>query len=162
MVNRITFNINTSFDGTATYVVYDTTGCTGTVIYTGTTQVINNIGTVIIDNIDITENISVTVTDSNGCEACSGFTIENDVVCTPFNGSATFIEPELVTYYVLNACDESQAPYSTLLVPDGIGQRYRLPGSTNYFYTWSGVESTSGSIFNGSIQKITGEFNCPD
>lgn len=162
MVNKIIFNINTSFDGIATYILYDTTGCTGTEIYSGTTEVINGLAGVVIENTEITQNISVSVIDSNGCTTCSGFVVENTVECTPFNGTATFIEPELVTYYVLNACDESQPPYSTLLVPDGIGQRYILPGSTNYFYTWSGVESTSGSIFNGSIQKITGEFNCPD
>lgn len=161
MVNKIIFNINTSFDGTANYNIYNATGCTGTIIYSGTTQVTNGIGNVVIDNVELVENISINVIDSNGCEICSNFLIENNVICTPFNGTAIYIQPELVTYYVLNACDESQPPYSTLLVPDGIGQRYILPGSTNYFYTWAGVESNSNTIFNGSIQKIEGEFNCP-
>jgi hypothetical protein len=164
MINKIKFNINTNFDGTAIYKIYDSFDCGltgGTVTYTGTTEVVNNIGIVVIENIELTENLSIHITDSNGCEFCQNQTVENFGDCTPFTGSATYVEPEELLYYELNACDESQPPLSTLLQPAGIGQRYILPFPTEYYYTWGGDTTTDDSIFNGSIQRIDGEFSCP-
>lgn len=162
MINKVIFTINSNFNGNATYYIYEGFDCSGTTItYSGTTQITNGSSNIIIDNIDVSEELSIKVIDFGGCEECFNQTVENIAQCTPFTGSAVYVEPTAQTYYVLNACDESQPPRSTLLEPAGIGQRYILPGITNYFYTWAGVTSNDPSIYSGSLQRISGEFNCP-
>lgn len=161
MVNKVSFKINTSFDGPATYFIYESLDCTGTLVTSGTTNIVNGSANVVVNNIDLSEDMSIKAIDSKGCESCQAYNVEI-AVCLPFSGTATYVEPVQQIYYVVDACDESQPPYTTLLTPAALNQRYILPGPNNYIYVWNGVTSFSDSIFNGSIQRISGEFGCPD
>jgi hypothetical protein len=162
MVNKVIFTINSNFNGNANYYIYEGFGCSGsTITYSGSTTIINGSSNVIIDNINVSEELSIKVIDFGNCDECFDYSVENIVQCTPFTGSATYVEPTEQIYYILDACDESQPPYSTLIEPFEINQRYILPGPTNYFYIWNGVTSNENNLHNTSIQIISGEYGCP-
>ena len=162
MINKLKFTIESNFDGSAIYRLYEGLNCSGTTVsYSGTTQVAGGVGNVEINNVDLNGDISIKIIDFGKCEACFNESIENEFICTPFTGSATYIEPEELVYYELDACDESQPSYTTLLEPAAINQKYILPGfPTSYFYIWNGDTTNENSNNNQSIQRINGEFGC--
>lgn len=63
------------------------------------------------------------------------------------------------TYYNLTSCSGG-APAQTTLVPGGANQQYIWPQSGE-FYIWDGTTTTSESNWNGSLQIVNGQFNCP-
>tara|TARA_R110000822_G_scaffold227017_1_gene359625 strand:+ start:742 stop:1122 length:381 start_codon:yes stop_codon:yes gene_type:complete len=66
------------------------------------------------------------------------------------------------TYWTLIPCAGGSTAY-TRLKPAAASQRYINPTGAVY-YTWSGatlVTATTPSGFNGSIQRLSGQFGCP-
>lgn len=94
MVNLVKFRINTSFDGVATYLIYEGSTCDdgGVFVTSGTTEVVDGISDVIIYDVDLVDNMSIKVIDSNLCESCQSFNV-TFANCTPFSGTAQYIEP---------------------------------------------------------------------
>jgi hypothetical protein len=99
MRNKVIFRVNTSFNGTATYQLYDDIGCGvtgGTATYTGTTQVVNGSSLVEIDDVELTENMSIKVVDSNGCQIC-----QNQTIVIPEQPEPPVEESEIdIEYYI--------------------------------------------------------------
>jgi hypothetical protein len=160
MINKLKFTIESNFDGSAIYRLYEGLNCSGTTVsYSGTTQVVGGVGNVEINNVDLNGDISIKIIDFGKCEACFNESIENEFICTPFTGTATYVPTVL---YELNACDESRPPLLTAKNPqDVIGQRYILPTfPTQYYYTWGGVIKNVG-VEQGSLIKLDGEIGCP-
>ena len=81
----------------------------------------------------------------------------------PVNDQLSFRNYDNVPpYWALNPCTSGSLAY-TRLQPAGASQRYIDPG-TGFFYTWNGSVLSSPTPpggFNGSIQRIDGQFNCP-
>lgn len=108
MVNIVKFTINTSFDGTATYELYEGATCDigGILITSGTTEVINGISEVYLNNISLSDNMSIKVIDSKLCETCQSFNV-TFADCTPFSGTAEYIEvfqpTEVDVFYQYNS-----------------------------------------------------------
>lgn len=102
MANKVIFTVNTSFDGTVIYELYEGLECTGnTITYTGTTQVINGTSKVEIDNITLNENMSLRVIDSKGCELC-----ENKNVVIPEQPEPPVEEAQIAVEYIIQAYNE--------------------------------------------------------
>jgi len=92
MINKVKFTVNTSYDGTAIYEIYSGSTCNvgGTLITSGTTEVIDGVSDVIVDNVDLNDDMSVRVIDSIQCETCESFNV-TFANCTPFSGTAEYI-----------------------------------------------------------------------
>lgn len=102
MINKVIFTVNTSFDGTVLYELYDGLECTGnTITYSGTTNVVNGTSTVEIDNITINENMSLRVVDSKGCELC-----QNQNIVIPEQPEPPVEESEITVEYIVQAYNE--------------------------------------------------------
>jgi hypothetical protein len=129
MINKVIFTINSNFDGTSIYEIYEGLECTGsTITYSGTTNIVNGSSVVEIDDITLSENISIRVVDSNGCEVC-----QNQNVVIPEQPEPPVEESEIVVEYIIQAYNEDLMTggdnnavgyltlnYETLLGPDTV------------------------------------------
>lgn len=69
-----------------------------------------------------------------------------------------------VTYYELQGCLASDYVYTTINPSGGTGQRYVLPSATPTYYRYTGVSNnftSEPSGYNGSIQIVAGQTDCP-
>jgi hypothetical protein len=92
-INNIKFRLNTVFDGLGTYIIYNDTDCSGSIVLSGTTNIISGSNLVNInEQLSLNENISIKFIDNKGCNICENYNI-SIFECTPFTGSALYIEP---------------------------------------------------------------------
>ena len=117
-------------------------------------------------------NYDIVVESSLGC-IISGVTgtvnIDCDVSITDFSfegvetttTSTTSTTTQLPVYYILDACDEGEPPYSTVIQPADINQLYILPIG-EIFYIWNGATTQTTEILNPNIQIVSGQFGCPN
>lgn len=102
MANKVIFTLNSSFDGTLIYELYDGLDCTGnTITYSGTTEIVNGTSNVQIDDITITENMSLKVIDPNGCELC-----QNQNIVIPDQPEPPVEYSEIPVEYIVQAYNE--------------------------------------------------------
>jgi hypothetical protein len=102
MVNKLIFTVNTNFDGTLIYELYEGLGCTGnTISYSGTTKVVNGTSNVEIDDVTVIENMSLKVIDSNGCTLC-----QNQNIVIPEQPEPPIEESEIAVEYIIQAYNE--------------------------------------------------------
>lgn len=76
-VNRVNFTLNSVYDGNSTFHIFDNINCTGTTVYSGSTNIIDGSSEVEInETLDIQNDVSIKFIDSKGCETCNNFFVE--------------------------------------------------------------------------------------
>jgi len=94
-----------------------------------------------------------------------------EVQSSPLSGTADnqgVVKSKLVavtfTYYELNPCGGGTVAYTRINPTLGTGQRYILPSTSAYYTRTSAAPLTQSTIptgYNGSIQIVSGQTNCP-
>lgn len=90
-IDNIKFRLNSTYNGTGQYIIYNSIDCVGDIVTSGSTTIVNGTSLVTINEpLILNENISVKFTDIKGCEICENYNIFI-AQCTPLNGTAVYV-----------------------------------------------------------------------
>lgn len=91
-IDNIKFRLNSTYDGTGQYIIYNNIDCDGDIVISGSTTISGGTSLVTINQpLILNDDISIKFTDIKGCEICENYNIIT-AVCTPFTGSVIIIE----------------------------------------------------------------------
>lgn len=120
LIETLSFNLNSSFNGVGTYYIYNSPSCQTDLILSGTTNIVNNTSNIVItDSIEYNQNISIKFIDSKGCDVCGDFEITPTTTTTTTTSTTT----TLINTFT-NGSD-----IGTLIVSSGSGYNIFLSGS---------------------------------
>jgi hypothetical protein len=93
----------------------------------------------------------------------AGVTFTSNTFGTEFSINELYAPP-LVRYYGVNPCLGGSLEYTKTNPAAGVGQRYRVPGSPDIFYTYGGTfvdQATDPIGYNVNIIIVFGSTGCP-
>jgi len=101
-VDNISFKLNSTFDGTGKYFIYNSSSCEGDLVLSGSTNIINGTSTVNINQpLNLNQNISIQFIDSKKCDVCEDYEITTTTTTTTSTTTTTTtLEPQFNTYYL--------------------------------------------------------------